>query len=111
MAEGNRRRFERLKHRLACDLFHSGRKTSGMILDVSARGLFVRTSTGSAPREPGTEVRVVVRSADGEPFELMARLARAHVVRRELVSAADGGFGLEITSAPEAWFALLRDIV
>ena len=85
--------------------------TCGMILDVSARGLFVRTSTGSAPREPGTEVRVVVRSADGEPFELMARLARAHVVRRELVSAADGGFGLEITSAPEAWFALLRDIV
>ena len=81
-----------------------------MILDVSARGLFVRTSTGTAPKEPGTEVRVVVKRSEGDPFELLARLARANVVRRELVSAADGGFGLEVTSAPEEFYALVQSL-
>jgi len=81
-----------------------------MILDISARGMFVRTSTGTAPKDPGTEVRVVVKGADAEPFELMARLARANVVRRELVSAADGGFGLEVTSAPEEFYSLVQSL-
>jgi hypothetical protein len=43
-----------------------------------------------------------------EPFELMARLARAKLVRRELVNAANGGFGLEVTSAPEDFYELVQ---
>ena len=95
---------------MSCELHHGGCKGTGMILDISARGLFVRTSTGTAPKEPGTEVRVVVNRNGHEPFELLTRLARAHVVRRELVSAADGGFGLEVTSAPEEFYELVRTL-
>jgi len=106
----NRRQFARLRHRIACELHYSGHKTSGMVLDVSARGLFVRMSTGTAPKDVGTEIRVVVKTSNGEHFELMTRLARAKVVRRELVSAADGGFGLEVTSAPEAFYELVQSL-
>ena len=105
----NRRKFDRLKHRVACELFHSGHRTTGMILDLSPTGLFVRTSTGTAPKDAGTEVRVIVKAEEGE-IELLTRLARAHVVRRELVSAADGGFGLEITAAPPAYYELVQSL-
>ena len=108
LAIQNRRQFARLKHRVACELHHSGIKTTGIVLDVSPRGLFVRMSAGAAPKIPGTEVRVVVRAVGREPFELMARLARAKLVRRELVNAANGGFGLEVTSAPEDFYELVQ---
>jgi len=110
MSSKNRRQFDRVRYRLSCELHHSGRRHSGMVLDISASGLFVRTSTGTAPKDPGTEVRVVINDPNGEPFELLARLARANVVRRELVTAADGGFGLEVTSAPEQFYKLVRAV-
>ena len=105
----NRRQFERMKQRLSCELHHDGRKTTGMVVDVSARGLFVRTSTGTAP-PTGAEVRVVLKGAEEGDIELMARMRRAHVVRRELVSAAGGGVGLEVVSAPESFYALLKPL-
>lgn len=110
MPTRSRRKFARLKHRLACELYHGRHKTSGLILDVSARGLFVRTSSATLPREPGMEVRVVVKAVGREPLELMTRLARAKRVRRELASIADGGFGLEITSAPEGFYELVQSL-
>ena len=107
MGQRERRRFERYRQRIVCELHHGGRTQAGVVLDVSARGLFVRTSTGTAPSD-GSEIRVVVKT--DPPFDLLARLARAHVVRRELVSAADGGFGLEVVSAPEAFYQLVRAV-
>ena len=105
-SEQERRRFERLRHRLTCELHAEGRKTNGVVVDVSPRGLFVRTGTGTTP-PAGTELRVVLQGAGFDDMELRAVLARTQVVRRELVSAGAGGIGLEIVWAPEAYYRLL----
>jgi hypothetical protein len=103
------RRFERMKLRLSCELHYEGRHSTGMVLDISARGLFVRTTTGARP-PAGADFRVLITGADSGDMELRARLARSRVVRRELVSAASGGFGLELVSAPEAYYNLLKPL-
>ena len=100
----------RLKQRLPCELHHGPHQTAGLILDVSARGLFVRASSGTWSREPGMEVRVVLKPVGREPFELMARLARSRRVRRELARVVEGGLGLEGTSAPEEFYRLVRSL-
>ena len=102
----NRRQFSRLRHSIPCQLHHSGCTASGLILDVSACGLFVRTSTAIVPKDMGLDVRVVVKVEGGENFELMTRFSR--LVHRQLASAARGGFGLEITSAPEEFYPLVQ---
>ena len=45
-----RRAFDRIKHRIFCELLHDGKRSSGrMVLDISARGLFVRMGNVAAP--------------------------------------------------------------
>jgi len=97
-----------MRHRLTCELHADGRKTTGVVVDLSPRGLFVRTGTGTLPPS-GTEMRVVLMGVPGGDLELFALLSRTQVVRRELVSAGAGGVGLEITSAPESYFTFLRE--
>ncbi len=51
-----RRAFDRIKHRIFCELLHDGKRSSGrMVRDISARGLFVRMGNVAAPppRYPG----------------------------------------------------------
>jgi hypothetical protein len=104
------RRFERLKMRLRCELHYDEWQTSGMVLDISARGIFIRT--GSSMKPPaGVDFRVVLVGADCGDIELMARIARTKVVRRELVTVAAGGLGLELVSAPEEYYDLLKPLI
>ena len=95
--------------RLSCELHFDGRVANGMVLDISARGLFVRMG-GSAKPPAGTDFRVVITGADCGDIEVRARLARTNVVRRELVTAAAGGIGLELVSAPNAYYELLKPL-
>lgn len=103
------RRFERLKMRLSCKLHFDGRVASGMVIDLSARGLFVRMGGGVKP-PAGLVFRLVLTGADCGDLELMARIARTKIVRRELVLVAAGGVGLELLSAPEAYYELLKPL-
>lgn len=41
---------------------------------------------------------------------LVARMTRIKAVRHELVVSADGGIGLEVLSAPEAYFNLVETL-
>ena len=103
------RRFERLKMRLSCALHFDGRVARGMVIDVSARGLFVQMGGGVKP-PMGLVFRLVLTGANCGDLELMARMARTKTVRRELVVAAAGGIGLTLISAPEAYYDLLKPL-
>jgi predicted FMN-binding regulatory protein PaiB len=106
----NKRIFQRLRHRIQCEILCNGQSRAGLVVDLSARGVFVRTSSIAAP-PAGTEVRLVLKDTAEGDLTILARVARANVVRRELTTDARGGIGLLVVSAPEAYYALLRPLV
>ena len=73
-----KRREFRTKKRLVCTLDVLGDRHTGIILDVSPRGLFVQTS---AKPSPGTEIKVelTVHGAS-QPLWLTAVVARQKLV-------------------------------
>jgi hypothetical protein len=101
----NRRRASRIRKRLGCSLKIDGRHHSGVVLDVSAAGLFVQTS---AKPEPGTPVSVEL-SVPGSPrpLFLQAVVARQKLVPPQLLTVAQGGIGLLIQNAPEDWYTFI----
>ena len=102
----NGRKFDRIKHRLTCEVIHDDRRSSGIVLDSSARGIFVRMSTVTAP-PMGSEVRVVLSDAGLGEMSVIARVVRANAARREVVVAGGGGIAFEILSAPEDFYTTL----
>lgn len=105
----DRRVHPRERRRLSCELRldpdgdGSGKKTlTGVVLDLSAQGLFVRTNGVAAP---GSAVTVVIRRAGGEVWQIAARVAR-HVPRPGSAPSRRG-LGLEIVEAPESYHAFV----
>ena len=60
-----------------------------MILDVSARGIFVRASTGTAPKEAGTEVPAVVKR-NGHFILQLAQVAIPMVLSGDILRQIHG---------------------
>jgi hypothetical protein len=102
------RRAERTKKRLACTLVIEGSRLAGIVLDISATGLFVQTSANPAP---GTQldVEIDIPGESKRPL-LAARVARRKVVPPRLKSVVHAGLGLQIESAPEAFFGYLAQL-
>ncbi len=94
---------------MPCVLHHEGRRHTGLVHDLSAGGLFVLTS--ASPR-PG-EVLDVELSLPGvkDPIRLQGRVARRRTVPARLRSLAQGGVGLQITGAPEAYFVYVASLL
>jgi hypothetical protein len=101
----NRRRSKRIKKRLGCSLQIEGRHHSGVVIDVSATGLFVQTN---ARPDPGTPVSLEM-SVPGAPRPLFfqAVVARQKLVPPQLVTVAQGGIGLLLQNAPEDWYGFI----
>ncbi len=104
----DRRRAKRMKKRLGCSLQIDGRHHSGVVLDVSATGLFVQTN---AKPDPGTPVSFEI-SIPGSPRPLFfqAVVARQKIVPPQLLTVAQGGLGLLIQNAPEDWYAFIASV-
>ena len=105
-----RRTFDRVRRRILCELAHDGKLASGMVLDISARGLFVRMGNVAAP-PIGAQVLVTLKDSKHGEMVLIARAVRAKTVRHELIVSADGGIGIEVLSAPETYYDLLKSLV
>ena len=100
-----KRREIRTKKRLVCTLEVSGHRHSGIVLDVSPRGLFVQTN---AKPDAGTEIRAeLVLPGVSQPVWLTAVVARQRIVPQRLLSVARGGLGLSISQAPEEYYAFV----
>lgn len=104
----SRQRFQREKYRLTCEVLHLGERHSGIVTDLSASGLFVRTS--QLPPK-GTTLRVRLQRDDGgQTIELDARVVRIHKRSRHHTTAVASGLGLQILSAPESYFHFLASL-
>ncbi len=99
-------RFGRYKRRVTCDFFVGGKRFSAIVTDLSASGLYIRTT--ELP-EPGTTVRLVLHEECGE-IEIFATVAREHRMSRHHTTGTPSGLGLQIVSAPEPYFHLLTSL-
>jgi hypothetical protein len=99
-----KRRAERIKRRVTCELLLDGRSYRGIVLDLSATGIFVQTE---ATPGPGERMRIRFHTATGDEFETDARVARRQAVPRELAGVVRGGLGLRLEGAPDAYFRLI----
>jgi hypothetical protein len=104
----NRRGLPRTKMRIACTLHLEESRHSGMVLDVSASGLFVQTNASPAPGTPlHLELRVPGLS---EPIEMQATVARKRIVPPRLRTLLKGGIGIQLENPPEEYFALVAKL-
>ncbi len=101
----DRRRAERIKKRVTCEVRVGRDSHRGIVLDVSGTGLFVQAAVRIPP---GAIVDVIVHPADGPEFLVRARVARQKQTDPRLVSVVAAGVGLQILEAPEAYY---RDLV
>jgi hypothetical protein len=101
---GEKRTLARVKKRLPCELVVEGVTHTGLVLDVSPRGLFVQTAATPAP---GTSLTVRLHPPSGRAIVVQGRVARRRMVPRRLASLASGGIGVRVESAPEEFFQLL----
>jgi hypothetical protein len=88
-----------------CRIAVGDRRYSGVILDVSATGFFVQTHAKFTAQDRLT-VEISV-PGQGGPLRVEASVARQRIVPPQLLNVAQGGVGLRITNAPEAYFAFL----
>ncbi len=101
-----KRAAKRFRRRMACELTADGRPQRAIVLDVSANGMFVQTSTRLLP---GTPVDVQLRfDTNDEPMAIRARVVRHRSVPANLTSIAQGGVGLRILEAPPSFYERLR---
>jgi hypothetical protein len=99
-----KRRAERIKRRVTCELLLDGRGYRGIVLDLSATGVFVQTEATPAP---GARLRLRFHTPDRREFEVEASVARRQVVPPQLASVVRGGLGLRVERPPEAYFQLI----
>ncbi len=104
----NRRRLPRSKMRIACTLHLEEARHSGMVLDVSAGGLFVQTNASPAP---GTSLRLELRvPGHPDPIEMQAKVARKRIVPPRLRALLKGGIGLQLENPPEEFYTLVAKL-
>ena len=104
----NRRRLPRSKMRIACTLHLEESRHSGMVLDVSAGGLFVQTNASPAP---GTPLRLELRVPGlAQPIEMQAKVARKRMVPPRLRALLKGGIGIQLENPPEEFYAMVAKL-
>jgi hypothetical protein len=98
----------RKKKRISCEILSNSSRYTGIVIDISATGLFVQTNVKPAPGAlveiglllPGVEV----------PLTMEARVARKRVVPAELLTLAHGGVGLALVQPKEAYLDFVATI-
>lgn len=98
----------RIKKRVPCRFSVGGARHSGMVLNVSRRGLFLQTSVGA---RPGDDIELALSPPnDAGGIPLRARVVWNRSVSSRLRSVTTGGLGLRIENAPETWYRFLAGL-
>lgn len=101
-------RAPRTKKRMSCEINVNGARSSGIVLDISASGLFVQTNV-----KPSSGIVATLRlSLPGgkEPVVMKARVARKKMVPPQLLAVAGGGVGFAITEPAEAYLDFVAEM-
>ena len=99
----------RVARRMPCNLTVTGRRHSGIVLNVSPRGLFVQTN---ATTRPGESVEIsLCAPTHTQAIDLSATVVWRRMVPQQLVSVAHGGCGLRIQRATESFYEYLSTVI
>jgi hypothetical protein len=97
----DRRDSHRIRRRIPCDFDYEGHAYNGIVVDLSADGLFLQTDTAI---EPGSDLELRMRSERFADFSVRGRVVRRRFTPAVLSSMIRRGVGLRLTSAPPAYF-------
>jgi len=97
----------RFRKRVPCRLEVTGSSHSGMVLNVSRRGLFVQTTAGASPGD-AVHLDLSVGAAVALPVD--ARVVWRRVVAPHLRTVSTGGMGLHIQYADDAYFGFVAGL-
>ena len=95
------RRAPRTKRRISCEINVDGARHSGIVLDISATGLFVQTNL--KPKAGAVAMLSLSLPGEKEPVLMEARVARKKMVPPQLLTIAHGGVGFAITKPAAAY--------
>lgn len=98
------RQAQRTTRHTSCELEVDGKSYTGVIIDLSATGLFVRTNVMPAEDTP---VQVVMRRPGGEVWKISTRVARS---TGRQVTTPRRGLGLQIEEAPHAYHVFVSTL-
>lgn len=91
----------RYRRRVPCRMSVGAQRYSGVVLNLSGSGVFVQTSASPEPGEP-IELQL------GDEIGLRGEIVWRRKVAPQLRSVAQGGVGVRIRQAPEAYYALVE---
>ena len=96
---------QRFKKRMSCKVRVGQRDHSGIVLDVSRKGLFVQTTAAASV---GDRVEVLLSQSEaGSAIKLEAGVRWLRRVPAQLRSVTQAGIGLQISHAEEGYYTLL----
>lgn len=101
-----RRKQDRVRRRVTCELVCEDQRFSGIVLDMSPSGIFVQTAA-TLSRERDVLVRIWGIEGE-EPMELRTRVARRKNTPSHLASLSSSGIGLKIRHAPNSYYERLE---
>lgn len=97
----------RFKKRMSCKVRLGQQDHSGIVLDVSRKGLFVQTN---AAAKVGDSVEVILTRPDRDAaITLVTAVRWQRRVPVQLRTVAHAGLGLQIAQAEEGYYALLAE--
>ncbi|MCH6562859.1 MAG: PilZ domain-containing protein [Myxococcales bacterium] len=98
------RRVDRTKRRFMCQIVHEDERHDGIVMNITADGIFVLTS---AMIPSGTQVRIQISELQEVPqMTLRAIVIRQHLVPDESSRLMLQGLGMQILQAPSAFYEL-----
>jgi hypothetical protein len=100
----NRRSSQRIKRRIPCDFKYEGHTYAGIVVDLSAEGLFLQTESAI---DPGVELAMRLRPERADEVWVRARVVRRRFTPAVLASMIRRGVGMKILRAPPEFYGLL----
>ena len=95
--------------RIACEVSVGAQRHSGLVLNVSPGGLFVRTH---AKPKYGSAIRVALNvPGNSEAIALEATVVWKRIVPSGLLPVAQGGVGVSLVNPPEGYYQFLAAAV
>jgi len=108
MDSSEKRRTNRIKHRLTCELVVGDQAHPAVVRDIAPTGLFLQTRQRP---EPNSVVEVRFPPCAAAPgFTIEAGVARHRNVHPRLQAEIQSGVGLEILGRPPAYLALAQRV-
>ncbi|MFQ5417560.1 MAG: PilZ domain-containing protein [Myxococcota bacterium] len=108
-------RAPRAKKRISCEIVLEDSRYSGIVLDLSATGLWVQTNAKFVQATTAARARVTVTvnlsvAGRDERVTVCARVARKKIVPPQFLGLAHGGLGLAVIDPSPAFFDFVAEI-